>query len=96
MGVPNSWMVYVRENPTKMDDNWGYPHDLGTPHILQGISLTIALKKHAFFLWNRYLRPQSVPGACPLIYGTSLEQRHENLYIAGFEKMGKVFFGYMG
>ena len=21
MGYPNSWMVYFRENPTKMDDN---------------------------------------------------------------------------
>ena len=26
MAVPNSWMVFVRENPTKMDDDWG-----GTP-----------------------------------------------------------------
>ena len=61
MGVPNSWMVYVRENPTKMDDNWGYPHDLGTPHILQGISLTIAIKNRPFFygigtsVLNRFL-----------------------------------------
>ena len=37
MGVPNSWMVFVRDNPIKMDDDWGYPkHDLGTPHILGG------------------------------------------------------------
>ena len=25
-GVPNSWLVFVRENPTKMDDDWGYPY----------------------------------------------------------------------
>ena len=26
MGVPpNLWMVFVRENATKMDDDWGYP-----------------------------------------------------------------------
>ena len=23
MGIPNSWMVFVRENPTKLDDDWG-------------------------------------------------------------------------
>ena len=27
MGVPQKrWMVFVRENPTKMDDDWGYPY----------------------------------------------------------------------
>ena len=25
-GVPNSWMVYGRENAMKMDDDWGYPY----------------------------------------------------------------------
>ena len=31
-----TWMVYVMENPMKMDDNLGYPHDFldGTPHDL--------------------------------------------------------------
>ena len=24
---------YFRENPTKIDDDWGYPHDLGHLHI---------------------------------------------------------------
>ena len=23
---PNSWMVFVRESPTNMDDDWGYSH----------------------------------------------------------------------
>ena len=32
MGVPLKWMVYVMENPTKMDENWGYPYDLGNLH----------------------------------------------------------------
>ena len=32
MGVlPNGWII--RENPIKIDDNWGYPHDLGNPYI---------------------------------------------------------------
>ena len=26
-GYPHSWMVFVRENPMKMDENWGYPYD---------------------------------------------------------------------
>ena len=26
MGGPNSWMVFVRENPTNMDDDWGPVH----------------------------------------------------------------------
>ena len=25
-GYPNSWMVFVRENPIKLDDDWGYPY----------------------------------------------------------------------
>ena len=23
-GYPNSWMVFIRENPANMDDDWGY------------------------------------------------------------------------
>ena len=30
MGVPkNGWFIYNRKSYLKMDDNWGYPHDLG-------------------------------------------------------------------
>ena len=25
-GYLNSWMVYLLENPTKMDENWRYPY----------------------------------------------------------------------
>ena len=32
-GTPNSWMVFVRENPTKLDDDWGYPYDSGNHHM---------------------------------------------------------------
>ena len=32
-GVPKSWMLFVRENPTNMDENWGYTYDLGTPNF---------------------------------------------------------------
>ena len=32
-GIPN-WLVFVRENPyLEMDDDWGYPHDSGNPHL---------------------------------------------------------------
>ena len=27
-------MVCFMENPMKMDENWGYPHDLGNLHII--------------------------------------------------------------
>ena len=35
MGVPqNGWMVCFMENPNqKLDDDWGYPYDLGNPHV---------------------------------------------------------------
>ena len=39
MGDPqNGWfvLVYFMENPTKMDDDWGYPYDSGNPHISEG------------------------------------------------------------
>ena len=33
MGVPPArWMVFVRENPTKMDDDWGYPYFRKPPY----------------------------------------------------------------
>ena len=35
-GYPNSWMVYFMENTTRMDDDWGYPDDLGKHQMLGG------------------------------------------------------------
>ena len=32
-GTPNSWMVYSGKSQSKMDENWGYPYDLGNPHM---------------------------------------------------------------
>ena len=32
-GVPHSWMVYFMEHPSKMDENRGYPHDLGNLNV---------------------------------------------------------------
>ena len=31
-GIPNSWLVY-KGDPTKMDDDWGYPYDSGKHHM---------------------------------------------------------------
>ena len=33
-GIPNSRLVYGKSQP-KMDDDWGYPHDLGNLQILE-------------------------------------------------------------
>ena len=30
-GVQNGW--FTRENPTKIDDDWGYPYDSGNPYF---------------------------------------------------------------
>ena len=32
-GTPNSWRLFVRENPLEMDDDWGYPH-FGKPSYI--------------------------------------------------------------
>ena len=32
MGVPPKLMVFVRENPTKTDDDWGYPYFMKPPY----------------------------------------------------------------
>ena len=32
MGVAQKWMVSFMDNPTKMDDNWGYPHEWKLPY----------------------------------------------------------------
>ena len=31
-GYPHSWMVYFMDNPTKMDDDWGYPYFRKPPY----------------------------------------------------------------
>ena len=31
-GTPK-WMVYSGKAENKMDENWGYPHDLGNLHM---------------------------------------------------------------
>ena len=37
MGDPQKWMVFVRENPTKMDDDWGYHHSRKPTYMYSGI-----------------------------------------------------------
>ena len=41
MGISNSWLVHLLENPpTKMDDNWDiYPYDLGNFQIMKTVDL---------------------------------------------------------
>ena len=56
-GYPNSWMVYFMENPTKMDENWGYPYFRKPPNHLCVIGL-VCLRENLQqsqkpFLWER-------------------------------------------
>ena len=53
--------VTYRENPIKMDDDWGYPHDLGNPpydetniwdNILALCSCAFLDKKITTTLWE--------------------------------------------
>ena len=34
--IPKIWMVFVMENDTNMDDDWGYPHSRKPPVIVNG------------------------------------------------------------
>ena len=59
-GYPDSWLVFVGEHPIDMDEDWGYPYDLGNLHLrsvswwcipmsLQGARpLESAAKSHLF------------------------------------------------
>ena len=42
MDSPNSWMVFLWENPTKNFDDLGYPHDYGNLHISNHCTITDA------------------------------------------------------
>ena len=43
-GYPHSCMVYQGKSQSKMDDDWGYPYDLGNPHLSLDLS-TISINK---------------------------------------------------
>ena len=58
MGVPNSWMVFVRKNPIKMDDDWGYPHWWKHPHSQCTINFDVAL--HQGHAWCESLSLEGV------------------------------------
>ena len=57
-GTSNSWMVFVRENPS-MDDHKWYPYDLGNLHINWSMSIPSGNLLHSY--WKRlfivYLYP---------------------------------------
>ena len=39
INMPPKWMVYCGKYQSKMDDDWGYPHDLGNPHLCSAANL---------------------------------------------------------
>ena len=50
-GHPKNW--WLRENPAKMDDNWGYSHDLGHHQLSSGcINQTHGTNGHVLRSWK--------------------------------------------
>jgi hypothetical protein len=43
----NRW--FIMETPIKMDENWGYPHDLGTPHLVMDIVIYLG---YIWIVWQ--------------------------------------------
>ena len=46
----NGWF-FLREHPIKMDDDWGYPHDLGKLHIRLIPRLGLSVRMSSNALW---------------------------------------------
>ena len=74
MRLPPKWMVCFMENPMKMDENWGYPHDLGNLHIIllvispsysQSIPIHCLLWVHLNPKWTN--SPCSKHGICAVV-----------------------------
>ena len=51
-GNPHSWMVFFRENPMKVDDDWGY-HQFGNPpyeEIKKPPSISFSIEGYPFVM----------------------------------------------
>ena len=49
-GTHNGWSIM--ENPIRMDDDWGYPYDLGKPHLSSGHKIP---QHHSIESWLVYM-----------------------------------------
>ena len=58
MGYPKNagWLIYNGQSENKIDNNWGYPHDLGNLHIMIYHILVGGFKHFLFSFW-----PNSLP-----------------------------------
>jgi hypothetical protein len=40
------------ENPTKMDENWGYPHSRKPPNVFEGSQSSVKILPLSLSLWQ--------------------------------------------
>ena len=84
-GDPTSWMVEIpwkKKKQTKMDDNWGYPHDYGSTSIWIAIKMDWwPSPKWALDQSSKSPNVTDVwssPENCSIFWGRSSWKKHEN------------------
>ena len=53
-GYPNSWMVYVRENPTKIRMIWGHPHSRKPPYSCRNFHIVMGNSDRLVFYFMKF------------------------------------------
>ena len=55
-GGTNNWLVYFRENPIKVDDDWGYPYDSGNHHVMKNMLVVKCYKSMSIDLKTKHMK----------------------------------------